>query len=310
MQTKTSTMQLALTCAAMLLCTSSAVAQADPEAGDVAPPSSAQGGAHFGAQFGAGAQAQGSAQPEPQSQIQAAPAPSSSSMAASSTASDASASSAAPAPSGNDDHSAAVGHFGVGFFGVMSVPLMGCGMGFPPCAIDDTNELAAPTIGMRYWLDDLLGIEGGLGLNVTSSSSAGVDKSAFGMALHAGVPLALAHSGHFVFEVVPMLNVGFASGSYKTTVVGVTASTDVSGWMVEVGGKAGAEIHFGFIGVPQLSLQGTLGLMIRHDARSAKIPGGLASATVDQKQTSVATGVDGSPWDIFRAAVAAIYYFY
>ncbi len=307
MQNKNIPAWIGLICATALSSAGAAQAQANPEAGDVSAPS--QSGGNFGAQFGAGAQASSQSQPQAAAQAQTQSSGPSSQPAAAAPSEDP-ATTSGPMLAGNDDHSAAVGHFGIGFFGVMSVPIMGCGMGFPPCNDDFTNSLPAPTIGLRYWLSDMLGIEGGLGLDISSGSVGAVDTSAFGLALHGGVPLALAHSGHFVFELVPMLNVGFASGSYKSTVAGITASTDVSGWMLEIGGKAGAEIHFGFMGLPQLSLQGTLGLMLRHESRSAKTPVGATSTTFDQSQTDFATGVDGSPWDIFRAAVAAIYYFY
>ena len=137
-----------------------------------------------------------------------------------------------------------------------------------------TDTLPAPTIGVRYWLSDMLGIEAALGLNITSEDLTGtVESSAFGFALHGGVPLALASSGHFVFEIVPLLNFGIASGSVETT-GGAAMSTDVSGLLIEVGARAGAEIHFGFIDLPSLSLQGSVGLIVRHENRSITPPGG------------------------------------
>jgi hypothetical protein len=157
-------------------------------------------------------------------------------------------------------------------------------------------------------MSDLLGIEAALGLHYRSTSGA-ADTHAFGLGIHGGVPLALAHTGNFVFEVVPQLNIGFATGSFDPA--GPAAKTDLSGFLIEVGAKAGAEIHFGFIDLPQLALQGTLGLMIRHESRSADVPagGGGATNTVDASSTDISTGVDGPPWAIFTGALTAIYYF-
>jgi hypothetical protein len=267
-----------------------AQAQVDPEAGDVG----ASGGAHFGGTIeGSGSSSTSSS--------------SATSSMPSSTVSADSPSSDAPPTNPTDVHSTVVGHFGIGFFGVMDLPVMGCGDG-GTCDLDGGATLPAPTIGARYWMSDLLGIEAALGLHYRSTSGA-ADTSAFGLGIHGGVPLALAHTGNFVFEVVPQLNIGFATGSFDPA--GAAPKTDLSGFLIEVGAKAGAEIHFGFIDLPQLALQGTLGLMIRHESRSADVPagGGGATNSVDASSTDISTGVDDPPWAIFRGVLTAIYYF-
>lgn len=266
-----------------------AQAQVDPEAGDVG----GSGGAHFGGTIeGSGSSSTSSAS-------------ATSSMPSSTVSAD---SPPPDAPRGNpsDVHSTVVGHFGIGFFGVNELPIMGCGDA-GMCALDGGATLPAPTIGARYWMSDLLGIEAALGLHYRSTSGA-ADTHAFGLGIHGGVPLALAHTGNFVFEVVPQLNIGFATGSFDPN--GPAAKTDLSGFLIEVGAKAGAEIHFGFIDLPQLALQGTLGLMIRHESRSADVPaGGGGTTSVDASSTDISTGVDGPPWAIFTGALTAIYYF-
>lgn len=210
------------------------------------------------------------------------------------------------APASDSDHAGVVGHFGIGFFGVLALPVMACDLMMPLCTALGNGAVEAPTIGMRYWLGDSLGIEAALGLNVTSGEAGALTTSAFGVALHGGVPLALAHSGHFVFEVVPQVNFGIASGSYE--IPGTTS--DVSGMLIEAGAKAGAEIHFGFIDIPQLSLQGTVGLLVRHESRSVDTAAGtLPVITAEQSQTFFGTGVDGEPWDVFTGSIAAVYYF-
>jgi hypothetical protein len=209
-------------------------------------------------------------------------------------------------PSGRivgSDHDLFVGRFGIGFFGVLSVPIMGCGTG-AACATDTAGSVPAPTIGARWWWKEDMGIEAALGLYFASEGYPLADVSEFGLALHGGLPLALLDSGHFVFQVVPQLNLGFASGSHESTgPAGV--NTDTSGFLFELGARAGAEIHFGFIDIPQLSLQGTVGLMIRHESRSAEAGG----VEVNTNSTSFATGVDGAPWAIFTGALTAIYYY-
>src|SRR4051812_43670042 len=53
------------------------------------------------------------------------------------------------------DHGSVVGHFGVGFFGVLAVPVAGAGN----TAAAFTETVAAPSIGVRWWMQDWLGIE-------------------------------------------------------------------------------------------------------------------------------------------------------
>jgi hypothetical protein len=220
---------------------------------------------------------------------------------------------------GGSDHSAMVGNFGIGYLGVTGVPIALAGS--PGAAQDPTQYdqtfgeyVSAPTIGMRYWLSDLLGIEVGLGIGISSGSleaqnAAGTTivydpPSATGFALHAGLPLALAHSGHFVFEIVPDLNFGFSTG----TIYGQTAAEDVDigGLLLQLGARAGAEIHFGFIDIPQLALQGSIGLYLSYESRSADYGDG---SSVSQSDFSIGTSWREDPWDLFMGNVAAIYYF-
>jgi hypothetical protein len=177
--------------------------------------------------------------------------------------------------------------------------VMGVGAGAPPV-------VAGPIIGVRYWLSDMLGIDAGIGLGISSASvtAGGMSTDLPGAHLfmiHGGVPLSLASAGHFSFQIVPELNLGFAGGSVD--VAGMT--NKVSGCHLDVGARAGAEIHFGFINVPQLSLQGSVGLRLNMDSQSQTIMGVDSSAS----QFNLGTTVGDNPWNIFTSNVAALYYF-
>jgi hypothetical protein len=295
---------------AVLVAVPTARAQGNPESGEVMQGAEMQGGAQFGAQVEGGAQPEGSWQP-PTGQIppqgpEMGPAPGDPYVDPSLAPPPGDPMAPPGAPVGDSDHAAVVGKFGVGFFGVLTVPIMGCDPLQALCAPIGNGSVSAPTIGMRYWLSDTVGIDAALGLNVTSGEAGPLATSAFAVVVHGGVPLALAHTGHLVFEVVPQINFGIASGSYE--IIGTIA--DVSGLLIEAGAKAGAEIHFGFIGIPQLSLLGSLGILVRHESRSSETMVGTAVPVLgEQSQTNFGTGVDGETWDFLTGSLAAVYYF-
>jgi len=231
--------------------------------------------------------------------------------------------------SGKSDHQLMIGSLGVGFFGTQTVPVMACLAAAGGCSAaggyDNAASVIAPTLGARYWWKRWIGFEAAIGFNhtsgdteavvsdgMTSTTTLQVGPTVTAFAMHLAVPFALADSGHFVFEVIPELNFGIAGGSYE----GPTTAQDwdIGGSMVEFGGRIGGEIHFGFIGIPQLALQATIGLHLRHESRSATQEGDLNAVPpinktdINQSRTVFSTTVQGEPWDIFGGAITAIYY--
>ena len=200
----------------------------------------------------------------------------------------------AAAVAGSSDHDAVVGRLAVGYLGRNGVTIAG------------GTVLPAPVVGVRYWLSDMLGIDAGLGFGLTSSSSEvmGMDvdgPSGHVFIIHGGVPLSLASAGHFSFQVVPELNVGFAGTSQDAGAM----TNKFSGFHLDVGARAGAEIHFGFINVPQLSLQGSIGARLNMDSTSQTV----ADVDTSTSNFSFGTTVGDNPWNIFTSNVAALYYF-
>src|SRR5699024_949445 len=114
--------------------------------------------------------------------------------------------------------------------------------------------------------------------------------------------LSLASAGHFSFQVVPELNVGFA-GQSQDNAAGMT--NKISGFHMDLGARAGAEIHFGFINVPQLSLQGSIGARLNVDSQKVTNMG----AETKSSSWGFGTTVGDNPWNIFTSNVAALYYF-
>jgi hypothetical protein len=209
------------------------------------------------------------------------------------------------------DHERFVGRFAVGYFGISDLPsAAGAAAGG---AAPTFKTISAPVIGVRYWLNSKIGIDGGLGLgwstgstDVTGTNGTTTSQdhiSAFGLALHGGVPLALASGRHYTFLIVPEANIGFTSGTIKGG-AGV-ADQDLSGFRLDLGGRVGAEIHFGFIGIPELSLQGSVGLFLHRQAFKWK----QDTASASDGTTTIGTSVQSDPWALFVNNISAFYYF-
>lgn len=203
----------------------------------------------------------------------------------------------AQAAAGDNDHDAMIGHFAVGYLGARTVPFPG-------------GNLQAPVIGLRYWLDQMIGLDAGIGFyndggkNTQNNTSQDV-ASRTAVLIHAGVPLALSQGKHFSFQIVPEVNIGFSSQDEKPP----NQEIKRSGSTIQVGARAGGELHFGFMGVPQLSLQGGVGLLFATQTTKTETTAGNTTTTVENSSQVVSTTLNGQPWDIFTTSVAALYYF-
>lgn len=198
------------------------------------------------------------------------------------------------------DHSRFVRTFAVGYLGSSELTSMGPPPNANPIGIN------VPVIGVRYWLNERMGLDLGLGIAAggTTVTNNDVDAEApdpFAMAFKVGVPFALLDVRHFVFEVIPEAGFGFSSNTYDQA-----QEIDVDTVHFDVGARVGAEIHFGFIDIPQLSLQAGIGLRFAYD-------GGTAESGNDEvasySRSRFGTTVGDSPWAIFTGNIAALYYF-
>ena len=242
----------------------------------------------------------------------------------------------AQAAPGDSDHDQVVGSLGIGFLGRRSM-LVGCANGGVCGGIPGApfgagvQEVGAPVIGIRYWMDQTVGLDVGLGMAISGSSltvnpaqppAATGDvpqASYYAFLIHAGLPLALASSGHYSFQIIPEVNVGFGGWSQDAPALPLPARQQGwsgSGFHLDVGARASAEIHFGFIGLPKLALQGSVGLLFAMNNTSSKdkelaaAPGAPPPPSeVKVSTTSFATTVQAAPWEIFTTNVAALYYF-
>lgn len=236
------------------------------------------------------------------------------------TTDEAGAGAAAAKDDGLTDHEKVVGHFGVGYLGLTQLPIGSGGVtGVNRATID------APVIGVRYWLMEKLGLDLGIGFTFFSSSRAveaagtpGVVETdgpaALGLAFHGGLPLAFAHAKHYKFLLIPEFNVGFTRrGEKQNAPPGAAAPPDIvrSGFRLDVGARVGTEIQFGFIGVPELALQATVGLNFRRQVWKNSQDAFLNTPAQSSSdgETSVGTTVQSDPWALFVNNISAIYYF-
>jgi len=200
------------------------------------------------------------------------------------------------------DHALVVRRFAIGYMGRRTININPTGA---PATVD------APIVGVRYWLDPMIGIDAGIGLLFSGGSTKVGDTSTdlqgyTVFMVHGGVPLSLAASKHFSFQVIPELNFGIAGSKTAPAMPGGQPS-DLSGIHLDVGARAGGEIQFGFIGIPELSLQAGIGLALSYDHSKITPPGPGAATSVNT--TSFGTSVGNNPWNIFTSNIAAMYYF-
>jgi hypothetical protein len=130
------------------------------------------------------------------------------------------------------------------------------------------------------------------------------------MGVHVGVPLVFFYDKHYKFLAQPELNGVFATGRTNDNLNSLADNgVWLGGWGLDVGARVGAEIHFGFIGIPKLSLQGTVGL--HYSLRQAAVSSVENGVKVDRSITrhSLGTAHNSDPWDLFVSNIAALYYF-
>jgi len=225
---------------------------------------------------------------------------------------------------GVTDHEKVVGHLGVGYLGLTQLPIgsAGGGGGAAGGFTHAKATLDAPVIGVRYWLSEKMGIDAGLGFTLFSSSTDAVANNttttvdgpaAFGVALHGGIPLAFAYAKHYKFLLIPEVNFGITKRGEKQN--GTPAPPDInrSGLRIDAGARVGAEIQFGFIGIPELALQASVGLNFRYQNWKSQQDGGQGAApterSVSDTQTAFGTTVQSDPWALFVNNISALYYF-
>ena len=195
------------------------------------------------------------------------------------------------------DGARVLGRMGLGTFGRVELDL---GADAPGVQVD--------SIGFRYWFAGdgpgparAWGVDAGLSFAYQRDviETGGVERewSSTAVGIHGGLPLVLAQLPHANFAIVPEVDLVFLGGDQD--------GADLSGVALGVGARAGFELFFGFIGVPDLSLEASVGFGLSH-LRAKLERGGVESS---RSTTFLGLRKLDDPWDIFRSSVAARYYF-
>jgi hypothetical protein len=75
--------------------------------------------------------------------------------------------------------------------------------------------------------------------------------------------------------------------------------------VLQAGARVGGEVHFGFIGIPQLAMDASVGLLLA--STSGKTTTGANSTKVSNLTLGTTSG--NQPWNIFTQNVQVKYYF-
>lgn len=216
------------------------------------------------------------------------------------------------APSTPSDHQAVVGRFGVGFEGGALVPEGITTGGFWYASVS--------AVTARWWWSERLGFELALGFGYNRGSgseratvgplyyaSRVSEPAAIRFTVRVGAPYALYVGQHVTLLALPQVLFGYARARFWGQRNGADAVVLVDGWgyRLEAALQAGAELHFGFLGMPELALQGMFGVSLRHNWATQRFD----PEEWTLERTTVEVGETNSPLDFFRTAVSARYYF-
>lgn len=232
--------------------------------------------------------------------------------------------------SGPSDHSVVTGHLALRYFGTTrATSLAAAGMGSP----GSNGSLDLHTIGIRYWLNGGIGIEGGLsfGIRTASSTLTRVQGStttnvnsdapnALGFGLRFALPIQLAEAKHISIQLSPYFQLNYARSALQWADMPTTndvTNSSMNYFSLEVGATAQAELQFGFLGAPQLGLIAQFGLGLTYASISRtddEVPSSnrrvSSTTTNSQGQFSLGTTIGNySLSDIISGSLSAVWYF-
>lgn len=224
--------------------------------------------------------------------------------------------------SGPTDHSVVVGRLGLRYFGSAQVPALSFSGGM----VGTTGSEALHTVGVRYWLNNSIGLEAGLGIGFSSGSSTRTVQTGgmtttqssdnpnfFGLGLQVGLPIMLAEAKHLAIHLDPYLFFRFGTSGITTGVSTATTDNTLSAVQFGLGANAVAELQFGFIGLPQLGLQAQFGFGLAYTSISQQSVVLSTNDTTTSSSSSFGIGTTVGPGygldEIISGSLSAVWYF-
>lgn len=215
---------------------------------------------------------------------------------------------------------------GIGFFGTSLIdePITGTfvfnGMGVVP-----PTALSVPLIGVRWWTPlsagplKRVGFEVAFGVAWLSGSRATINNNGqlgndtdehLGLGVHVGVPLAIASTEHTVVFIGPEYR--FTSNTITPTgavplMPGARPGLVAKAFANDLSLRAGLEVFFGFIGLPNLSIETSVRLGLRWLETTSLPNGQMGSAVVDDSVRANSSLVN-NVFDLFTGSIAAKFY--
>lgn len=161
---------------------------------------------------------------------------------------------------------------------------------------------SVPLLGIRYWMkSSRMGIDVGVGAMVASNPTLSTSSSP-GIQLHAhvGLPIAIASGVNVIALIAPELRVGLKSVSVNSSLSG--AETNQTGSLLELGVRGGLELYFGFIGVPELSLEASFRVAAAREAFTS-------GSSQQSEKFRFSTSLAGDAFSLLASSLALKYYF-
>ncbi len=214
-----------------------------------------------------------------------------------------------PPPTAREARSGTVG---VGYLGLAGMnPLMASflgGGGGGGLGSSVLLRVSAPILGVRWWFrDSRLGLDLGVGAMVTGGSDntgSLVNTPSLQLVAHAGLPIALASTQHVIVLLAPELRAGYSTLLSQN-------NFELTGSLLELALRGAVELFFGFIGVPELSLEAAIRVGFIREATSLSnfAPLGPAGSMLTNETYRFSTSVSGDAGSIVASTLSLKYYF-
>lgn len=232
---------------------------------------------------------------------------------------------------GDSDHDGHAGNLGLGFMGARFVPTATGGPTPTVVLTDDgdaivtieEDEVTVPIFGARYWINRRFGVDLGFGFNVAGGSVSrqipnpdpalahSVEfstPSTTAIVGHLSLPVSVYSIGHLNVLLLPEMDIGYSTSTvenFELSTTGEWLDLRLGGFSFGAGARVGAEVSWGFIELPQVSLQVSWGVRIEHRRSTGKI--GDAEMVIER--TQFGTSWYDDPWALFAGNIGVYYYF-